>query len=324
MLKDIPKNDYPVLNSFLFASCWIGWVMDKSLDSMRDLLLRLNNRNIPLHISTFSKASKTRSPKIFEDILNKSIQKLEKKKCKTQDKILFPLDSTIVTLTSKLLWAEGYHQVKLFCGLNSWTDEIGGISIHFGQGHDNKYGQQTIDQIPENGIAIMDRGFSSIKRIKELSEKNNRFFVLRIQNNITLQFLENNNSLIGSKQNKIEARIVNFCDLQSKSEFRLVTNLSESEFSSEDIAEIYRQRWAIETLWKFLKMHLKLDKLMTKSVNGITIQIYSCLIVYIILQLTDISQENGNRILDKLRYLQSFMNEKISYIHWFRRMSFSW
>ncbi len=71
-------------------------------------------------------------------------------------------------------------------------------------------------------------------------------------------------------------------------------------------------------------MHLKLDKLMTKSVNGITIQIYSCLIVYIILQLTDINQENGNTILDKLRYLQSFMNEKISYIHWFRRMSFSW
>ena len=86
LLKDIPKNDYPVLNSFLFASCWIGWVMDKSLDSMRDLLLRLNNRNIPLHISTFSKASKTRSPKIFEDILNKSIQKLEKKNVKLKIK----------------------------------------------------------------------------------------------------------------------------------------------------------------------------------------------------------------------------------------------
>ncbi len=71
-------------------------------------------------------------------------------------------------------------------------------------------------------------------------------------------------------------------------------------------------------------MHLKLDKLMTKSVNGITIQIYSCLIVYIVLQLVDIPQKIGNKTLDKLRYLQSFMNEKISYIHWFRRMSFTW
>ena len=58
-------------------------------------------------------------------------------------------------LTSKLLWSEGYHQVKLFAGRNSWTNEVGGISIHFGQGHDSKYGNETINQIPENGIGIM-------------------------------------------------------------------------------------------------------------------------------------------------------------------------
>ena len=93
--------------------------MDKSLVSMRDLLLRLNSRNIPLHISTFSKANKHRSSEIFEKILKQGIQKLKKKKGKSNRKILFPLDSTIISLTSKLLWAEGYHQVKLFCGLNS-------------------------------------------------------------------------------------------------------------------------------------------------------------------------------------------------------------
>ncbi len=71
-------------------------------------------------------------------------------------------------------------------------------------------------------------------------------------------------------------------------------------------------------------VHLKLDNLITKNENGIRIQIYSCLIGYIILQLTEIPQEIGSKALDKLRYLQSFMNENISYVHWFRRMSFSW
>lgn len=85
--------------------------------------------------------------------------------------------------------------------------------------------------------------------------------------------------------------------------------------SNTEVGEIYRCRWAIETLWKFLKMHLKLDKLMTKNPNGISLQIYSCLIAYIILQLVDISPEIGNKTLDKLRYLQAFMNENISYIH---------
>ena len=50
LLKYLPKNDYPVLNSFLFVSCCLGWVMDQSLKSMRDLFLRLNAQNIQINI----------------------------------------------------------------------------------------------------------------------------------------------------------------------------------------------------------------------------------------------------------------------------------
>src|SRR5579883_2516009 len=324
LLKDLPKKDYPVLDTFLFVSCWLGWVMDQSLVSMRDLILRLNARNINVHLSTFSKASKNRDVKVFEDILNRATKELKKKKGKSEKQVLFPLDSTIITLTSKLMWCQGWHQVKLFCGLNSWTSEVGGIVIHFGQGHDSKYGNKTIEEIPENAIGIMDRGFSSLSRIERLLKSENRYFVLRIKNNINLEMLENGKCLLGTGDEQIEVRVVNFCSIENKSEYRLATNLNEVEFSNQEVGEIYRQRWGIETLWKFLKMHLKLDKFMTKNENGIRIQIYSCLIVYIILQLVDIPEEIGKKILDKLRYLQSFMNEKISYIHWFRHLSFTW
>ena len=155
LFKDLPKNDYPVLNSFLFVSCWIGWIMDTSLVNMRDLFLRLNARNIDIDISTFSKANKHRNSEAFEKILNKGLKKLNNKKGKSNNQIRFPLDSTIIPLTSKLLWSEGYHQVKLFAGINNCPNEVGGISIHFGQGHDSKYGKETIPEIPKNGIGIM-------------------------------------------------------------------------------------------------------------------------------------------------------------------------
>ena len=58
---------------------------------------------------------------------------------------------------------------------------------------------------------------------------------------------------------------------------------------------------------------------MTKNENGIRIQIYSCLIAYLILQLIEIPQEFGKTILDKLRYLQAYMCQEISYVHWFRK-----
>ena len=65
--------------------------------------------------------------------------------------------------------------------------------------------------------------------------------------------------------------------------------------SNEEIGEAYRQRWAIEVLWKFLKMNLKLGKMMSKNLHGITIQIYVILIVYLILQLLKVRQMYGSK-----------------------------
>ena len=128
ILKPLPKNDYPVLNTFLFVSCWIGFALDKSLVSMRDLCTRMNIQGINVQLSTFSKASKTREIDVFEKIITELNKRLSIKKGEEKARALFPIDSTVITLTSKLLWQENWHQVKLFCGLNSITSEVGGIS----------------------------------------------------------------------------------------------------------------------------------------------------------------------------------------------------
>jgi IS4 transposase len=169
----------------------------------------------------------------------------------------------------------------------------------------------------------MDKGFSSIKRIEELLGNKEKHFVLRIKNNITLEMLENGKCKVGTRKDAVEVRVVMFCDLEKRTEFRLATDLpSEGKcaVSNEEIAEMYVQRWQIELLWKFLKMHLKLDNLITKNENGIRIQIYSCIIAYLILQLIDIEEGFGKSLLDKLRYLQSFMCQHTSYVHWFRKI----
>ncbi|MBO9998953.1 MAG: transposase [Cyanobacteria bacterium SID2] len=57
----------------------------------------------------------------------------------------------------------------------------------------------------------------------------------------------------------------------------------EGAYTNEEIGKIYRRRWQIELFWKFLKIHLKLDCIITKNTNRIRIQIYANLIVYLIL-----------------------------------------
>lgn len=69
-------------------------------------------------------------------------------------------------------------------------------------------------------------------------------------------------------------------------------------------------------------MHLKLDRLITKNTNGIALQIYTCLRAYVLLHLVKIPQEFGEKLLDKLRYLQAFMCENISSTHWLHKLVF--
>ncbi|MDB9417561.1 transposase, partial [Microcystis aeruginosa] len=146
------------------------------------------------------------------------------------------------------------------------------------------------------------------------------------KNNISLEMLENGKCKLGKDKRKIEVRVVTFCDLESQTEFRLATDLpleEEGAVSNREVAEIYIQIWQIELLWKFLKTHLKLHNIITKNENGIRLQIYSCITAYLILRLIDIEEGFGKSLLDKLRYLQTFMCQHISYVHWFRRIVYS-
>jgi len=215
--------------------------------------------------------------------------------------MLVPIDSTIVTLTSKLFWQQEYHQVKLLNGINLAQGNPTECLIHFGQGHDAKFAESVMSMIPQDGIGILDRGFASWEFLDQMSQTKTQF-VVRIKNNMKTEF------------DHQRYRVVWFCDLESRSEFRLATNVE--QMTNEEVSETYRNRWQIEVLWKFLKMHLKLDRLTTKNVNGVGIQIYMVLIAYLILELIEIPAFYGHQLLDKFRYLQLELSRRCSIVHW--------
>jgi putative transposase len=318
ILAPLPKNDYPVLNTRLFVECWLSYAMDKSLTSMRDLFKRLNNTVFFVNISTFSKANSHRSQQVFQQIYQQ-LSRLVSRNNLHGKYAICPIDSTTISLTSKLLWSLGYHQVKLFSSLNLKTGATEDNLVVFGSSHDYKYGKSMISSLPEKAVGVMDRGFAGLKFLQDAADSN-KCFVLRIGNKYKLEFTpESERVLLGTGKKKGFYRVIQFCDLETKVEYRLVTNLpqlGEGAISDEEIMEIYRCRWGIELLWKFLKMHLKLDHLITKNVNGIAIQIYATLIAYLILQLIEVPQMWGSKLLDKLRYLQACMCQEISYVHW--------
>ena len=325
-MAGLPKNDYPVLNTRLFVECWIGFSFDKSLTSMRDLFKRLNNTGFDLDISTFSKASSHRSWQIFLQIYKKLVKRVHQQNPKDKYATC-PIDSTTITLTSKLLKEQDFHQVKLFSSLNLSVESTEDNLIVFGYAHDYNFGKKMIDGLPENGLGVMDRGFAGLKFLQDVSSSN-KHFVLRIGNAYKLEFDEKSGlTRVGTGKEQGLYRVVQFCDVETKKQYRLVTNLPAigvGAITDEEVMEIYRLRWQIELLGQFLKMHLKLDHLITKNINGIAIQIYATLIAYLILQLTEIPKMWGSKLLDKLRYLQACMCQEISYIHWLEKIMRAW
>lgn len=321
LFKQFSERDYSVLNTRLFVSCWLGFALDQSLTSMRDLFGRLKLGGYEMDISTFSKANQHRSLNPFRQLYRQILELVKRENPSLSENLGYvtcPIDSTIITLTSKLLWALGYHQVKLFTIFNN-ADRTGEAPlIHFGQEHDYKFANEITESLEENQVGTMDRGFAALEYLKVLQEGNKKF-VIRINTNFKLEPLETGKWLVGTGKKRGIYRIVWFCDLGTKKEYRIVTNLPE-EIENEEVAEIYRGRWLIELFWKFLKMHLKLDRLICKNPNGIEIQIYSSLIAYLILLLINIPKMWGDSLLDKLRYLQACMCQEFSYVHWLERI----
>jgi putative transposase len=186
----------------------------------------------------------------------------------------------------------GDDRMKLVMGADAETGSMGERHLHFGFSNDESFAELMMTTVPEKSIAVEDRGFCSFDNLRS-----NTFYCAD-KNNYKLEFDEKGDFVyIGSKR-RIKCRFVSFCDLETKTEYRFATNVDTEVISDEDIAEDYRQRWAIEILWKFLKMHLKLDRLMTKNVNDVTIQIYTILIVY------------GNTLLNKLRYVNLIFSQE--------------
>jgi hypothetical protein len=89
---------------------------------------------------------------------------------------------------SKLFWLQGYRQLKLITTLNQETKSTGHLNacgtaapiISPGQEHEINLGENIVKMLPEDGVAVGDRGFCS--RIEQFI-RNGALFIIRIKSN---------------------------------------------------------------------------------------------------------------------------------------------
>jgi IS4 transposase len=169
-------------------------------------------------------------------------------------------------------------------------------------------------------IHIFDRGYNDYSQFQWIEEKQ-AYFVTRALGNIKYSIIQNRRVghrqkekgiiadriievITDRKQNiKYSMRMVTFrfTDSVGKEQmFSLLTNLL--NFRSDEIAELYRKRWNIEVVFRWIKMFLKIERWLSRSKNGVLIQIYTALCAYIIVLTAKMNELKKYRIMKDVIY----------------------
>src|SRR5699024_6547136 len=191
--------------------------------------------------------------------------------------------------------------------------------------HDRNQLEILVDD--KEAMYVLDRGYVDYERFDRMTD-DAFFFVSRLKKNAvireveTVSLPENSTVLsdkmvfIGSPQNRTENvfRLLEVEDTKGNI-LRLITN--RFDLDADEISDIYRQRWAIELFFKWLKQHVKIKHFYGMSEIAIQNQIYLALITYCLNVLIQLEMKSKKSLLRISRWLKASL-WKPAYI-WIRR-----
>lgn len=207
-------------------------------------------------------------------------------------------DSTTITLFKEILKGAGRNPLdgkkkggaKVFAKMNLAEGVPNFICIRSAATNENVF--LKVMELQEYGIAVFDKGFNRYSCFEKWSSSN-RYFVTRKKDNaryeIVMDFDCSHSRDIESDQvillryrengvsRTVEARLVCYIDPESGERLEFITNLMGHEALT--IAQLYKNRWVIEVLFKQIKQNFELKYFLSDSENGIKIQIWVALIL---------------------------------------------
>ncbi len=258
----------------------------------------------PVDYSTISKKASSVdfniAKKLFEILITKCNRPT--RRILKLPKDLLAVDSTTITVgKGRLKWAKFKGKkagIKLHIGLNVNTLLPEKVVESIARKHDGPMGEALINT---DCILVEDRAYGKHSRL-DMFQDITQLFVIRIKNNVKLNHSRNLKSLksedsnvikditciLGTNNSKTENRfrVVEFTDYKGK-RIKVCTNIL--NVTPEKIADIYKERWKVETFFRFIKQNLNVKRLLGTSENAVYTQLFIALITYVLLHFTFIS-----------------------------------
>ena len=318
-------------------------------DSFNNHQFKLYHNGKPLKASKsgISDRLKTINYKYYESIFMTLQDTFSKKIPEHGKQRVKRFDSTLVTLSSKLL-KNGFkvpigdkHQIKFSIGFDGLprTVRIGSMKSDMSE---NVALRNAIKEasLSKDDIAVFDRGISARKTFKDFSKSGIRF-VTRLNANANYRVIEQRPlekvNLKDSENCELEIVSDSIVQLRSrdvhwvKENFRLIEAINKTtkktflflsniiDLSAIEITEIYKARWDIEVFFKFIKQHLNTKHFLSRNLNGIKVVFYMILIAALLILTFKITNKIESFKFAKRRFVEQ-LRRALTYdiIHLYR------
>ncbi|MEH7153118.1 IS4 family transposase [Bacillus thuringiensis] len=241
--------------SYLISAATNEW---KSLRHAADVgpsvgLISVDHSSLSKHMKALDYAIMKRIFEVIVGKLNRATRRTLK-----MPRTLLSIDSTTITVgKTRLPWAV-YHGersgIKLYVSFTNETVMPLQIVETTGLKHDGPIGVSLEDK---RFILVCDRAYFSIDKVdRYVTEKEKQHFVIRLKDNVQLN---RKKSLKGTRP-------------------------TDSNVTAEEIAAMYKSRWAIESFFRWIKQNLNVPVLFGTTSNAVFNQLFVAMIAYVLLK----------------------------------------
>jgi hypothetical protein len=261
-----------------------------------------------------SHANKTRDPKMAEELFWSMIDHLEKQRPgfggvkfrklpRRFKKTVHAVDSSTIKLFANCMdWAKHRRRkaaAKLHLRLDLQSFLPAFAIVDSAKGHDNTKAHELCAGLKSGEIAVFDMAYIDYEHLDLLTERG-VFWVCRVKDNMKLRcvkrllkkpsgrilrddivVVENANKRKGypDRMRRITALIeINGVDTE------MVFFSNNLDWAASSICDLYKARWNIETFFKQIKQTLQLGSFLGHSRNAIQWQVWTALLMYVLLR----------------------------------------
>jgi len=231
----------------------------------------------PINRTQLSRVNQLRDYHIFEEFAYHMVELAQKKRIDQEFELngkYYAFDSTTIDLCMSLFeWAR-FISTKSGIKLHTQLDIVTQIPVSFNITEAAVHDVNAMDWINYEPFAcyIFDRGYWDLDRLYRI-EMLNSFFVIREKRTFTYY---TNNFFLKAK----------------------------------DIAFLYKNRWAVETFFKWMKGHLRIKSFWGNTENAVRIQIYVAIVTYCTVAIIERTLELNRSIYEVMRILGSSLLTK--------------